>query len=350
MKAIVEVRYEWPPHQVIADVNAWNVDRVLTRTGRGAFAFNALSSLDRGILQEGRIVVIHSTEDTLPYVGVITQIAEDAGSGAVEVSGDNYASVLYNLAIDQTAPVANRDAGKIAQKLLREAQGFGRSVFVQPGIMQGTPLTLQGSLDVGSQSLGEAFDSLAERVNDEWWLEHLVTRTKIDTYLYWGRRGVDNSGWLYLEEGRDFTKAEYKRDGLGAVRSVIAVGGGGPLAGRASVAVTQAPGALSANRTQAKTRAGVGQLIARDVYDLRARDTDPTVLADAANRAYERPTTAAESLSLTITSRQWALLNPGDTVTARFHSLGFGGLTRAVRIDAMQPDESTGECDLDVTV
>jgi hypothetical protein len=116
------------------------------------------------------------------------------------------------------------------------------------------------------------------------------------------------------------------------------------------VAVTQAPGALSANRTQAKTRAGVGQLIARDVYDLRARDTDPTVLADAANRAYERPTTAAESLSLTITSRQWALLNPGDTVTARFHSLGFGGLTRAVRIDAMQPDESTGECDLDVTV
>jgi len=354
MKALIEVRYEWTPHRLIADLEGFRVDRVLTRTGRGAFAFNVVNrGLHREILLEGRIVVIKSTESILPYVGVITEIAEDAASGVVEVSGDNYASTLYNAALDSNAAVSNMDAGKIAANLLMQAQGNGRSLFIEPGVMQGTPLLLaSGSINLGTQSLGAAYDALAERVNDEWWLEHLVTRTQIRTYLYWGKRGTDHSATTYLEEGRDFTGATYKRDALGALRSVIAVGGGGPVGGRPSVAVSNRPGAMAATAERVNFGAAgeLGPLVARDVYAVRPRDDDRTVLADAAKRAYERPTTARESLAVTITSRQWALLNPGDSVSARFHSLNHGGLIRVIRINAMQPDESTGECDLDVTV
>jgi hypothetical protein len=347
MKSLVDIRYARPPHALVADLpQAFNVDRLLTRAGRGQFAFNLpTSSLHREVIQEGRIVVIQSTEAILPYVGVVTKAEEDAGARTVEVSGDNYASVLYNAALDRTAPVSNQGAGKIAERLLAEAQGIGRSMFVTVGSAVGSHLA--GSMDFGAQLLGQALDALADRVGDEWWLDHLVTRRTLETRLYWARRrGVTRTDVL-LQEGKDFTVAEYKRD-VGTARTAIAVGGGGEIGGRASVAVGSDPTGRGSQVAVLGTRPS--PLVAKDAIELRPLDTDPTTLSEIAQRMFEKPLIASESLALTATITAAEHLRPGDTVQARFHSINYGGMQRQIRIMAMQPDEDSAECDLDVEV
>jgi len=358
MRSLIEIRDERPPHRILADVDAFRVDRLLTTTGRGAFAFNLPNvGIDRDLLREGRMVVIKSTVGIPAYVGVITQQEEDTAAGVVEVSGDNYASIAYNLALNRTAPVSNVDAGTLARRALAQAQGGGRSIFLEAGVCIGTPLRLAGgSINFGSQLFGAALDALAARVGDQWWIEHDVTRARVRSYLYWNRRrGVDLAGSVYLEEGRDFIVGAYKRDGLGFVRTAIAIGGGGPIDGRPSAAVGDIGSGLTARADRVEQELTdpadvAGPLIARDLVELRAVDDDVTVLAQAARRARERPTTARETLALTSTLTAAAQFNPGDTVTARFHSVNYGGLIRPIRINAMQPDEASGECDLDVSV
>lgn len=356
MKALVSVRYERPPHLLLADLDAFNVDRLLTKTGRGAFVFNVVTAnLHREVIQEGRLVVIESTESIQPYIGVIRQTEEDAAAGTVEVSGDNYVGVTYGLALDKSAPHNNADAASIAERLLANAQGMGRSVFLRMASGAGSNLTSQ--IDFGTQHLGSALDALADRVDDEWWIDHIITRTQITHWLFWAHRRGTYRRDVFLQEGKDFTLASYKRDAIGRVRSAVAVGGGGEIAGRSSVVVAAQPGNASSKATQTianvtpeKVAQSQSPLIARDLIEMRTLDTSEATLADVARRAYERPLIAAESLALTATLEAVQQVTPGDIVTARFHSVNYGGMVRDIRINAMQPDEDTGECDLDVEV
>jgi hypothetical protein len=350
MKSLVAIHHERPPHPLIADVEAFSVDRVLSRAGRGPFAFDApMESMHRHVLQHGRIVVITSTAGALPYVGVIKHTEQDAASGTVEISGDNYTSVLYGLGLPRTARVENRGAGRIAEQLLQEGQGMGHSVFIRSAATTGARLT--STFDFGSQTLGQALDGLAKRTGDEWWLEHIVERNRIAHVLRWERsRGVTRRDTI-LQEGTHFAAASYKTDALGTVRTVTAIGGGGPLAGRTSVAVGQLPGQASGMAGQVQTLSLTGTaappvspLIARDVIAYRPLDTSATVLADVARRALERPAIAAERMAFTLVSSVWSRLYPGDWIRARWHSLNYGGLDRWIRVSAMQPDEDGGTC------
>jgi hypothetical protein len=345
MKAIVEIRHERPPHALIEELQAFNVDRVLSKTGRGPFALDVVrANVHRHVLKHGRLVVIGSTTEIMPYVGRITHLEENAGTGTVEVSGDNYASILYGMALNRTTP-ASGGAGRIAERLLIEAQGMGRSVFIQSAVKTGA--TLAGTINFGSQHLGAALDALAKRVDEEWWIEHLVTRRSVEHYLRWEHRRGTTRRDVVLTEGVHFTAVQYKTDALGAIRSATAVGGAGPIDARPSVvaATNPAQAARKAEQVHSATGPATSPLIARDVIEHRPLDTNPTVLADVARRAIERPTIASESMGFTITSDVWPYLHPGDTVRGRWFSVN-NGLDRWVRISAMQPDESTGECDV----
>lgn len=356
MKAIITIRDEIPPHKILADVSGSRVDRLLTRTGRGRFAFNTLPGTpptDLATFREGRIVEIASTTRIATYTGVITQTQTTAG-GLLEVSGDNYSSVLYNPGLPASLRASNIDAGYWARQLLRYAQLGGRSVFVEAGVLRGSRLSSREAVEFGAQTLGSALDRLAKTVDDEWWIYPESSRARLRHRLYWRhRRGVDVSATVYLEEGRDFSAARYKRDGLGMIRSSIAVGGGGPVGERNSVGISSrfaALGKLAQQAIKVPASDRARPLLDRDLYLYRATESDRTVLHDAARRAYTRPVTAAESLAVTVTSRQWPVLNVGDWITMRFHSFGTTGLIRRVRIDAMQPDEDAGECDMAVSL
>lgn len=163
MRALVSTRSDRPPHALIADLpTAFNVDRLLTRSGKGAFAFDIPSAgLLPGAIDEGRIVVIESTGVIPPYVGVITKISEAAASATLEVSGDNYASITYGMAVDRAAPFTTTGGGAVARELLRRAQGGGRSAYLTA--VRGSGDILQGSIDFGGQLLGGALDALAAR-------------------------------------------------------------------------------------------------------------------------------------------------------------------------------------------
>lgn len=340
---------------------AHRVDRLLTRTGKGKFAFNVPQndvhlSADADAVGIGDMVVIRSTEQGVGmYVGVVTQLEVEAASGQLEVSGDNFSSVLYGMALDRGMPYSNRSAGEIARQLLRQAQGNGRSVFLREGTLAGTPLqSYTAGINFGTQHLGSALDALAKRTGDEWWIAHTWTPNEIRHYLHWNRRrGFDRSATVYLEEGRDFTAVGYKRDALGHVRSVVAVGGSGPLEERPSVAVALSAAGSVTKAEQTYTSPGrspTSALTARDEIDLRALDNDRTMLQMAAEAKFRQPQTFGESLAPTIPLVRATTFAVGDYVAMRFYSIHQSVTVRNVRVNAMQPDEATGEADIDVTV
>lgn len=360
MKALVSIHAARPPHKMLLTLpSATRVDRLLTRTGRGKFAFDVPSTDElSSMLGIGDIAVLRSTEQGIgDYVGVITQIEERAGQGTLEVSGDNFASVLYGMAIDKSVAYANRSGGEIARQLLRQAQGMGRSVFVQEGVMRGTPLySFTAPINFGTQHLGSALDSLAKRTGDEWWITHRIRPTELQHFLNWRtRRGHDRTRAVYLEEGRDFTRINYRRDSLGQVRSVVSVGGGAPIGERPAVAVAPNLGGSSAKADSTATPTGgvgiaLSPLGARDEIDYRASDNDVTSLANAAQRQYQQPRTSSESIAVTIPLTRAVTFAPGDEISMRFFSLRTIDSVLAVRVNAIQPDEDTGEADLDVTI
>lgn len=357
MKALVTVHQARPPHRVVMDVDgALRVDRLLTRTGRGKFAFDVRHSIGRDI-NLGDLVSIRSTvQGVATYVGVVTSLEEQAGSGVLEVSGDNFASVLYGIAIGKGLTYSNRGAGEIARQLLREAQSFGRGVFLQEGTLRGTPLYAgTAPISFGGQHLGNALDALCKRTGDEWWITHRQTRSDIGHYLQLRtQRGIDLSRVLYLEEGRDFTTIAYKRDALGQVRAVVAVGGGAQVAVRPVVTVTPnlqaAAGGAEKSETPRAATVTTTPFGARDAIEYNLNDTDLTGLAESAQRRYKYPPTFAQSLAVTIPLTRAATFDAGDSIAMRFYSLRRSSDVLVARVNAMQPDEATGECDLDVTI
>lgn len=362
MKAIVRIHSTRPPHRTILDLPAaFDVDRALTATGRGQFAFTipaaAIQLGGRDRVGFGDLVVIESTVlGVRPYVGVITKIGESGGAGAIDIEGDNYASILYGLALDRSASFGGGSAGAIAGQLLRLAQGNGRSVFVEDGSLFGDAVIGGATrLEFGSQTLGRALDALADRFDNEWWITHSVRRARVRHWLHFGvRRGDDRSRSVMLEEGRDFVKVEYERDALGQIRSAIMIGGGGAVEAREGVAVSSTPGALATSASRVEDASLIGRptspLAERDVYEYRPNDTDPAILANVARRRFMRPTTANESLSAIAALSRCGAFRPGDTIGVRFHSVRGSGSTRLVRVLGMQPDEQNGQCDLVVQV
>lgn len=363
MKAIVSIHRARPPHKRIAELpSAARVDRLLTRTGKGKFAFDvphAAIHLSDGadLVELGDLVVIQSTVAGIrDYVGVITLLEEEAGSGVVEVSGDNYTSVLYGISVSRNLSFSNRGAGDIARSMLRQSHGMGRSVFLREGSLVGTPLyAFTAPINFGSQHVGTALDALVTRTGDEWWVSHRVTRNGVKHYLNMNtRRGYDLSRRVYLEEGRDFTSVRYKRDALAQVRSVVAVGGGAPIGARPSAAVANNITGTAAQADRVEPPRGptvpTSPLGARDYIDVRPLDADRTTLAQAAQRRYKNPITYKESVAVTIPLTRAATFAPGDFISMRFFSLHRAGFVRVIRVNAIQPDEASGEADLDVTI
>ena len=74
------------------------------------------------------------------------------------------------------------------------------------------------------------------------------------------------------------------------------------------------------------------------------------MLQAEAQQRYTRPNTYSESLAVTVPLTRATTFAAGDIISMRFHSIHRAGLVRAVRVNAIQPDENTGEADLDVTI
>jgi hypothetical protein len=361
MKALVTIHQQRPPHKVIADVDvAARVDRVLTRTGRGKFALDVPHSYVHNAAADiglGDLVAIRSTVQGVGlYVGVVTQLEERAGRGTLEVSGDNFSSILYGIALDRALSYDNRGAGEIARQLLRMGQAFGRSIFLRDGTLRGTPLySFTAPINFGAQHFGNALDALCKRTGDEWWITHRYSRTGIDHYLHLNtRRGYDLTSRVYLEEGRDFTQLSYRRDSLGQTRAVIAVGGGAASNERPTVAVTANIQAAAGRASQAFTPLAptiqTSPLGGRDAIEYNVADSDLTGLASSAQRRYRYPPTFSESLAVTIPLTAASTFGPGDYISMRFYSLHRASTTLSARVNAIQPDEASGEADLDVTI
>lgn len=349
--------------RMLAEVlTAHRIDRVFAVSGKAPFSFNIASNdgqANGDTIREGRIVVISSTTGLPPYVGSIDRIEEDPDTRTVEVSGDSLEAILYGRQLPLDATFEGQSAGSIARQMLAlvnstNPTGIWASTRSEPG----TPI--RGTFDASGSMLGNALDDLAERTGDEWWLEHVVERGRIENFLRWGKRGVDKSMSIHLQEGVHFSRAEYVRDALGLVQSVAVIGGGAAVADRSAAVISSSrPSGYtergtvreSASEAHRRSLAVRGPALSREIVEYLPLDQDEAVLADAAARALEEPLTAAEELDLTINAvLDWGDFGPGDVVRAVLPNVGFGGVSRRVRVLAMQPDEDAGECDLAVRV
>ncbi len=363
MRAIVKVRDDFPPHHILAELTtAHDVDRVMALHGPGTFAF-AIATNDgqasRDTVREGRIVTIESTTGRPAYIGRIERMEENTGRGRVEVSGDGIAQILYERVLPLDLVLNEQAAGTIAMRLLSVVNSTNpTSIWPSPGTEPGTPM--RGSFAAGASSLGEMLDEMASLTGDEWWLESVLDQRQMQNFLRWGgRRGTDKSYTIHLQEGIHFSASEYARDALGFAQGVVVVGGGGDLADRpAGVRSFDTPSAFPLKGTviEGASEAHVRSLtlspaLARERVEFLPLEDDESILEGAAQRAMEIPTTAAETLRLTVNDRvAWSLYGPGDHLRVILASVNFGGISRRVRVLALQPDEDAGEQELIVKV
>lgn len=358
-KAIVTIH----GHPMLAELPTANdIDRLYTLSGRGAFSFRIPASdpgANQDTIQEGRLVAIRSTTGLPAYLGHIRQIKQGPNTRILEINGDNLACVLYERQLPLDCTFTNQAAGIIAMQLLRlvnstNATGIWSSTRSEPG----TPI--RGTIDFSGSWLGNALDELAKKTGDEWWLEQVVERNKIEVFLRWGRkRGSDKSGAIHLQEGIHFAENKYIRDALGFAQSVTVIGGGATVADRpAAVRSFDRPSSYVGKGTTIERGSeshrrslALSPVLSQEVVEYLPLDEDEAVLSDAAQKALENPLTAAETFDLTINDiLDWSLIEPGDIVRVILANVGFGGVSRRVRILAMQPDEDTGEMDLAVEV
>lgn len=339
MKAVVSIHDDGG--RMLAELTtAHNVDRLFTLSGKGAFSFDVNASdpgASRDTLLEGRPVVIWSPV-LPPYVGYIQRIEENTFTRVLKVSGDNLALTLYERVLPLNCTFLDCLAGGIAMQLLALVNSTNFSgVLPLPLTELGSPIL--GTFDASNGTLGDMLDELADKTGNEWWVEQRVERNRLVAYLHWGARGRNKSLSILLEEGIHFTKSEYARDALGYTQAAIAVGGTGAMADRPTGSGTPA---------QTST---IGPALARETVQYLPLDSDVAVLTDAAQTAMDHPTTAKETLALTINDvLDWGSIEPGDYVSVLMVNAYFGGVERLVRILAIQPDEAAGECDLAVEV
>jgi len=364
--AIVTVHDDFPSFAMLAEFRtAHDINRLLVHTladkGPGTFSF-AISRDDpqanRDTVRKGLVVAIRSTKAGCPpFLGRIDDV-EHKDDGTVEITGPAYAQVLFERALPQDCSFSGQAAGVIAMQLLRLANSQNPTgVWPSKASEPGSPI--RGDFDAGSAQLGDALNDLADKTGDEWWLEEIISRQKIEIALRWGqRRGQDRSREIALYEGKHFTASSYKETSQGVARSAIAIGGGEAVSDRAAAAATMGRPASAAGKAAVIGGASevqmrnlaVGMTLARDVVVNLPLDTDEAVLASAAQKALEAPANAAEELYLTLApSAPWDL-GLGDTFTAVLPNVRFGGVSRKVRLLSLQPDEASGERDVAVQV
>jgi hypothetical protein len=313
---------------------ASDINCLLTISGHGAFSFKVVASdpgANRDTIKQGNLVVIRGAH---AYIGIIGRIEEE--HGVLEVSGDSWASLLYERRIPLRVSYSNHAAGIIALQALQLVNSHNPTGFL-PSVRNEPCGPFRGTFQAGGMYLGDALDDLADRIGQEWWLEQIVGRNSLQGFLHWGmRRGSDLSGSIHLTDGIHFTSSKYVQDILGATQSVQMVGGGADIADRPSA--TQS-GALQ------------GPTLSREKVEYLPSDEELAVLSDAAQAALVNPLVAAESLPLTINTKlDWRLIRPGDIITVILPDTYFGCVRRRIRILAMQPDEAAGEMDLAVKV
>jgi len=364
--AIVTTHDDFPPFHMLAEFRtAHDINRLLVHTpadkGPGSFSFTISRDdpqANRDTVRKGLVVAIRSTRAGCPpFLGCI-DVLEYKDDGTVEVTGPDYAQVFFERALPQDCSFSSQAAGVIAMQLLRLANsqnptGVWPSKVSEPG----SPIW--GNFDAGSAQLGDALNDLADKTGDEWWLEEIVNRQKIEIALRWGRRrGQDRSRVMALYEGKHFTASSYKETSQGIARSAIAIGGSEAVSDRTAAAATMGrPASVSGKATviggasEVQMRnLTVGMTLARDVVVNLPLDTDEAVLASAAQKALEVPANAAEELYLTLApSAPWDL-GPGDSFTAVLPNIRFGGVSRKVRLLDLQPKEAAGLRDTAVKV
>jgi hypothetical protein len=364
--AIITVHDDFPSFPMLAEFRtAHDINRLLVQTpadkGPGTFSF-AISRDDpqanRDTVRKGLVVAIRSTQAGCPpFLGRIDDV-EHKDDGTVGISGPAYAQVLFERALPQDCSFSSQAAGVIAMQLLKLANAYNPTgIWPSKASEPGSPI--RGDFDAGSAQLGDALNDLADKTGDEWWLEEIVSRQKIDISLRWGRkRGQDRSREITLYEGKHFTTSSYRETSQGVARSAIAIGGGEAVSDRAAAAATMGrPASASGKATvigaasEVQMRnVAVGMTLARDVVVNLPLDTDQAVLASAAQKALEIPANAAEELALTLApSAPWDL-GLGDSFTVILPNVRFGGATRKVRLLDLQPDEAMGERDIAVSV
>jgi hypothetical protein len=313
---------------------ATDIDCLLTISGHGAFSFKVVASdpgANRDTIKQGNLVAIRGAH---AYIGIIGRIEEE--HGVLEVSGDSWASLLYERRIPLGVSYSNHAAGIIALQALQLVNSHNPTGFL-PSLRNEPCGPFRGTFQAGGTYLGDALDDLADKVGQEWWLEQIVGRNSLQGFLHWGmRRGGDLSGSIHLTDGIHFTSSKYVQDILGTAQSVQMVGGGADIANRPSA-------------TQSTTFQG--PTLSREKVEYLPSDEELAVLSDAAQAALVNPLVAAESLPLTINTKlDWRLIRPGDIITVILPDTYFGCVRRRVRILAMQPDEAAGEMDLAVKV
>ena len=323
MKAALFLHGPAPPFRPIRELrSAINIDRVHSKDSPGKMSFDVAltegepfdASLVAGTgleiwrltpdqLHGGSVIVDRSSERLDPWMWYVSRISHDYEEGLAHVECQEWRQLLYERTVPLTVSGSSLSAPQLAAQLLAAAGGRNpHHVYASAGSLGSRHLLSPEPLSLGGQSLGAAFDSLAERTNSEWWVDYQISWSSAIPILRWtSRRGRDLTG-VALDAGYHLAMATYIRS-LGDAASLVSfVGGSGDPSSRPVATVAFGP-------LEATARAPSGGQM-EPAPEKDRRDSRMTLAAMGAAASAEKVVVLPdeESAGLMISSRRWSEL------------------------------------------
>jgi hypothetical protein len=236
-------------------------------------------------------------------------------------------------------------SGAIFASLVRGANSVYHTGLYMPAVVPSGPSLVD--LSLGGQTVLEALSELHERSNWEWWVEHYVSSSRIDSIIRWGdEQGEDYRAGVHLYEGQHFAEFVYGIDLAQLKSSVSGIGGVGAIDSRTSS--TQ-----SANIATQSAAVLADERVRRSVLSFNVPYTerillDPTTesspeLTRRIQRTHARALASAEQFAISINDRaDWSKLWLGNYITLHARTTLAGFIARVVRIVGVQPSREEG--------
>jgi len=290
------------------------------------------------------------------WLGFIDNLEWNVDPGKVTVRCIDLNTKLKDRVTGLSSPVSGA-AGSIVRDLLYQSNS--RNPWGLQWALNSEVGTRVTDLSLSAESLYDAINDLADRSDEEWWIEQRVSPTRVDLELVWGRkRGSDKSASVCLIEGVHFSNIKYTQDALESTASVVVVGGGNAVGDRTAIGRTTSLATPSGTGARVEVAsvgfqrgASLAPILANEKVVVLPKDASLATLSTMAQRALEIPVSTSEELTVTLNSKvDWSLIGLGDIYRIKLASVGSSGVDRKARVWALQPDEATGEMDVKLEV
>ncbi len=319
----------------------------LMNYGKFQFSLPRNAPVEPDDLVDG-LIGITSRYGAPDFCGIVDRIEDQDQSGAVTVSGREWAGKFADRLTPQALSIPAGGSGQVAGELVRRINARNQTgITVVPS---GTSQPLIAAYNPNSNSLLQALGDIAAQTGWEWEVRYTAGVSAQARFTWKSAVGQDLRNQTHVT-ARSMHRRQYDVDATTQAVTVATVAATGIFSGRPSSVSDLGTLAFddlaqTVQRAPATLRKAHRRIASRE--QLIIAPTLPSAVSASARSRKEMEASAqsTETLSFGVTTDiSWGLLRPGNYVTVRIPDVRFGdGLVRVLRVLGMQPDHAAGCC------